>query len=1528
MIRPTVDDSQNSGLVDDYSDNDCSDNGIGTVPQNHRIPALPVPSIRSSCQKSSEGLSKGSLQSGFRGIFSGFSKKSKEARSNEGSRIAKRHPWEMKGVEPVHGARDKANSSLHTGNSTATSEVFLPALIAPGTKYHVDSSQRQTTTFRSVAQSFYAVTDGPIRRRLSNPDIPYLPNNFKFTFKTENNPTRRSSDDGLYTTHKHAVSGTENRSFFDNFADYMLGPVEGTTNHQKEEKFYRTSGNKLDLNTGYILPDSKERNTSPRLVTLASLFRLKEEEVTETIHDVIIKDIIESTRKNQKFAYKTSFEIDAPNGGMVKNPMLSHMERNADWTEPKAGQQLDSSSVSGGSEGSSDISGHVNDDVSFGGDDLNTLEMDHFQYAESHHLELTDDTNAADQLSTLNRESLEELNDLDHAEAVLNIFQDMLDQAEREEQLQLQAIDWRIEMGSLPSLESAAPSIDSLSDHEDDFSEDGKALFEFMGILLDEYEKGLKLRKAKTVFELFQWSEKKNVDDVFEPKKEERKNTNGVIMAKEDPYGIGRLSNPFPTPSLFAVSTDSIESNHLVNGSDGLEIQSSSSWDKVNIEQRVMSNRSVSIQDGKQNLEGKMTGRQIIHDGEWQTPTIAVTTSASESDVTAGRRSILNLSSEQLSSVQAHDDLVEPRLVKVHSRGAEASSKIPKFSIRQTTKGATLNNVATASSSHITMDPMNQDSEPVLSRQINRRSSFATSKPRESRKVEIKDHESNSIQRGQPFQPVELSKKVKTQDSSMDLTNESLHRELEVEWRKHDDSKEDLNFKAKLLSCRKIQNVLVETNAIKKPTKQQPKLNISQYNEKCENHQMKSQPSATQKGLDVLMLRKLNLDMTQTDPKARVSKIGTATWDQDLSLAAKESKLNAFKIKPQSIFLKSMLPSSPTTFNKQSENETVEVKELTSKTTEYECLSADGQSQPAPAIAPKTIESSIEPKRNEQDSKPSSSISLTAEKRRAQLRLRLAKMDSLLFGADSKSGKGEKLENLNLQKTPKIDLNLDPLKIMPLSKASKPAIATNVKSGKRGSENDEAIQPIIEGFLRNEISSQPAAVKKESPLQSGININNSTKLIISKTVKDMMGLKQGGRSEEVNTAQDSSASKEVLREPFSIAKESSLKRKVRKRIDHKARNFIMEDKVGQKQTQHRNGLLASLYNTASTDKTKLETITKESQGSRIYDSEEVSHVSCAIEHELRESNDMCCPEQVKGPKNNGVYDLTEPDHFKHSRKRNSAANEVQGNFSLEMEEESLDPIFLLVAAKESMELKEKNIKKCKTLERALTADESLHSRNEAKKQSGFRDGPNVADFTSHSRATQSSKEHKKSKRKIEATDISSNAQIRKNDSLVKIRKDAITSDYQRAITSPPTIESNEVTHESDSKKAMSSKPSSVSKEKRVVAETQRSRASSVPQAMVRPLLHDDKSQTASLDEDNPSSSTQGRSISPNNIGSAAKYRSVKSNLTTRSIASRSSSHRTPTRQNSEDSIDVSPPIFRKAPSRKTNNNTHSRNIQE
>lgn len=619
MVTPVVDFAPETGSDHDDSDSDSQDLDV-PFPQHYRMPAT-ASITRSKSPDSLAESDHGSIQSGFSSIFSGFSR---TARANTGSRIAKKHPWEIKGVEPVHYGTHETTRSRKAVPFKSDRTQSVP--VNPGSTQQAQQWERHDGSTRSEQRSL----DLPLertQRRVSNPNPPYRPMYPTFAFTTENFATRMRRVAGSVDTTpiqpyppKPTAAQAPRNSMFDTFADYMLGPIGIAPNPSHEEhQFFRTGTNHYDPTTGYILQEAK---ATPPPMTLASLFRLQEEEVTDNLHDFAIKEGISSARKTQKVSNNTTFEFDAPQGRMATNPAIPFMEndKNNTWMAAKVGQGLDAKSDSEASESdcTTDVNGLTLDEISIGEEYHIGFQypMDSFLMGESQDLDMAK-SNAEFHESYLNREGLEQLQDIEHAETVLKTFQGILEQAEHEEQERLRILDLKIEMGSLPSLMSAELSLDSSSDHDDDFSLDGKAFFEFLEALLDDYEDEFKNPKTKSVFELFKWSERINVDVIEsnDGELEHELNENSVNKGVEcvesefmsDPLAtldpLNSMYSSFGLLDVFESSPHQSPDEHKAFGTNKKGVE---------IERLQESNKSVSLEAGWSDVEEKKEEKNCI----------------------------------------------------------------------------------------------------------------------------------------------------------------------------------------------------------------------------------------------------------------------------------------------------------------------------------------------------------------------------------------------------------------------------------------------------------------------------------------------------------------------------------------------------------------------------------------------------------------------------------------------------------------------------------------------------------------------------------------------------------------------------------------------------------------------------------------------------------------------------------------------------------------------------------------------------
>jgi len=249
--------------------------------------------------------------------------------------------------------------------------------------------------------------------------------------------------------------------------------------------------------------------------------------------------------------------------------------------------------------------------------------------------------------------------------------------------------------------------------------------------------------------------------------------------------------------------------------------------------------------------------------------------------------------------------------------------------------------------------------------------------------------------------------------------------------------------------------------------------------------------------------------------------------------------------------------------------------------------------------------------------------------------------------------------------------------------------------------------------------------------------------------------------------------------------------------------------------------------------------------------------------------------------------------------------------NFDIEEQSLDPLVVLQAERAMRESKPKKAKKSSEVkDRVHSPDDSSHSKKKKKKKS---ETGNEADMTDCSMYSQSSSDRKKSKKKKMTKESDTPVQLKKRDHLAVHGKKTEPLDLRGDGDLKLSQQESEPKIQSKSLKSIHSS----SNDTEVPLKKRRSRASSVPRTMELPQHI--QSIDVLADDIDPKRSTKARSASPRTVEGSHRLKPSKRPITQSIAASGSrvsSSQRTsPMKQNSEDSIDISPPVFRKAPSR-------------
>jgi hypothetical protein len=229
--------------------------------------------------------------------------------------------------------------------------------------------------------------------------------------------------------------------------------------------------------------------------TLKALFRLQEEEVEEDFEHAKVKQGIELARHTQKTKQKTSYEVDAPrltNTAVQPEVEIRGLD-SGNWKKAKLGQELDEFSDSDSDASQSmhslddmlhpdSIEGHTDHHAHPGLDD-SILSL------QASAIELDAEQDILGTSREIREEAEDQLENLDHAAAVINTFNDILEQAEREQQL----LDYAMEE-TLPSLEPIGSLMEDdangLSHH------DNQALRLFLVDMMKSVDENLQPAKA------------------------------------------------------------------------------------------------------------------------------------------------------------------------------------------------------------------------------------------------------------------------------------------------------------------------------------------------------------------------------------------------------------------------------------------------------------------------------------------------------------------------------------------------------------------------------------------------------------------------------------------------------------------------------------------------------------------------------------------------------------------------------------------------------------------------------------------------------------------------------------------------------------------------------------------------------------------------------------------------------------------------------------------------------------------------
>jgi hypothetical protein len=419
----------------------------------------------------------GSVASASRSIFSGVSR----------SQTTASHPWEQqrgandplrlsnRSVEP-HAARKPWGSGT-SGAGSSTRDVNPKQFGGKGDALDLSTRSNTNASRHHQGQAKVAHT-------------------MAFSF---------SMADPAQLKRSHSPTPPPNYSASSVFSSLMGYATESDT----EKKFYNDHASSDD--------DMSQANKP----TFASLFRLQEEEVEDDFEHTRIKEGIELSRQKNKPTRKTAYEIDNPRAStLVVKPDVGMNGTSTDgdgWKNAKIGQELEEDSSSG-SHGDTSI-----DSL----DELLHPELVDHRPGQMIHIEQESIASLEESLTALDveheemessqvtrDEAEEELSNLDHVEAVINTFNEILEKEEEEQR--------RLEIAmqeSLPSLNSIGSLIEDLP--SDDDGNSNLALKTYVTEFMDSMDYTLKHPPKAKLSDLFIWSEKKNVD-VVERTKQKR----------------------------------------------------------------------------------------------------------------------------------------------------------------------------------------------------------------------------------------------------------------------------------------------------------------------------------------------------------------------------------------------------------------------------------------------------------------------------------------------------------------------------------------------------------------------------------------------------------------------------------------------------------------------------------------------------------------------------------------------------------------------------------------------------------------------------------------------------------------------------------------------------------------------------------------------------------------------------------------------------------------------------------------------
>ncbi|KAI2495288.1 hypothetical protein MHU86_19226 [Fragilaria crotonensis] len=243
--------------------------------------------------------------------------------------------------------------------------------------------------------------------------------------------------------------------------------------------------------------------------TLTSLFRLQEEEA-ESYEDIRVRQGIELARQTQKSMQKSNYEVDAPpvTNLMVLPEVQGQGMEKEQWKLPNKGQELDQSSNSEADAGSSKSLDSMDE---LGRSEFvgRFLERDHHPFLQESIGSLEENAQVEDDMFDASqelRDAEEQLENLDHAGAVINSFNRMMEQTK----IKPRRDEYAMYEG-MPSLQSFGSN--SAESKDDLNRNDNLALKAFIQNIMLTIENDLLPAQAKLT-DVFKWSEKDNIDNV------------------------------------------------------------------------------------------------------------------------------------------------------------------------------------------------------------------------------------------------------------------------------------------------------------------------------------------------------------------------------------------------------------------------------------------------------------------------------------------------------------------------------------------------------------------------------------------------------------------------------------------------------------------------------------------------------------------------------------------------------------------------------------------------------------------------------------------------------------------------------------------------------------------------------------------------------------------------------------------------------------------------------------------------------